>query len=185
MGGDGKLMDIAHGSIAFRGVDTEDRFARLQTFAGIDYGRIADTVILIHIGAMIGEPIQNGTEEDIGAPDFGVKPTVPLKRRPIVPKNKLPRPNIIERINWTAAGTLSVALTEDTPAVVTIIERDGTLRSYVSDAYGVEIADAAHSTGNKAIAQTGWDRRATPHSGRGAESISHGTCAEKQDHGHD
>ena len=79
--------------------------------------------------------------EDPGDPGFGIKPTVPLKRRPIVPKNKLPRPHIIERINWTEAGTLSVALTEDTPAVVTIIERDGTLRSYVSDAYGVEITD--------------------------------------------
>ena len=78
---------------------------------------------------------------DPGDPGFGIKPTVPLKRRPIVPKNKLPRPHIIERINWTEAGTLSVALTEDTPAVVTIIERDGTLRSYVSDAYGVEITD--------------------------------------------
>ena len=84
--------------------------------------------------------------EDPGDPGFGIKPTVPLKRRPIVPKNKLPRPHIIERINWTEAGTLSVTLTEDTPAVVTIIERDGTLRSYVSDAYGVEITDIPEET---------------------------------------
>ena len=96
--------------------------------------------------SMIGVAIPNGPEEDIGVPDFGVKPTVPLKRRPIVPKNKLPRPHIIERINWTEAGTLSVTLTEDTPAVVTIIERDGTLRSYVSDAYGVEITDIPEET---------------------------------------
>jgi len=75
------------------------------------------------------------------SPGFGVKPTVPLKRRPIVPKDKLKRPNIIERINWTEVGTLSVIIAEDTPAVVTLVERDGTLRSYVSDAYGVEITD--------------------------------------------
>ena len=81
------------------------------------------------------------SDGDPGNPGYGIKPTVPLKRRPIVPTNKLPRPKIIERISWTEAGTLSVALTEDTPAVVTIIERDGTLRSYVSDAYGVEITD--------------------------------------------
>lgn len=81
------------------------------------------------------------SDGDPGNPGFGIKPTVPLKRRPIVPTSKLPRPKIIERISWTEAGTLSVALTEDTPAVVTIIERDGTLRSYVSDAYGVEITD--------------------------------------------
>ena len=96
--------------------------------------------------SMIGEAIPNGPEEDIGAPDFGVKPTVPLKRRPIVPKNKLPRPNIIERINWTAAGTLAVTLAEDVPAVVTIIERNGTTHGYVSDARGVEITDIPDET---------------------------------------
>ncbi|MBO5018401.1 MAG: hypothetical protein J6C56_06015 [Alistipes sp.] len=80
-------------------------------------------------------------EESPNEPGYGIKPTVPLKRRPIVPKNKLPRPNIIERINWTAAGALAVTLAEDVPAVVTIIEPNGTMHSYVSDARGVEIAD--------------------------------------------
>lgn len=80
-------------------------------------------------------------DESPNEPGYGIKPTVPLKRRPIVPKNKLPRPNIIERINWTAAGTLAVTLAEDVPAVVTIIEPNGTMHGYVSDARGVEIAD--------------------------------------------
>lgn len=76
-----------------------------------------------------------------GDPGFGIKPTVPLKRRPIVPTTKLPRPRIIEHISWTAAGTLSVALKEDATAVVTIVERDGTLRSYVADGRVVEVFD--------------------------------------------
>ena len=77
---------------------------------------------------------------------IGVKPTVPLKRRPIVPKDKLKRPNIIERVNWTAAGTLSVTIAEDAPAVVTIIERDGTTHGYMLDAHGVEIIDVPEET---------------------------------------
>ena len=92
-------------------------------------------------GAMLDSDFPSTPGNGDTSPGFGVKPTVPLKRRPIVPKDKLKRPNIIERINWTEAGTLSVTIAEDTPAVVTLVERDGTLRSYVSDAYGVEITD--------------------------------------------
>lgn len=88
------------------------------------------------IGAVPDPP-----KDDTDGPGFGVKPTVPLKRRPIVPTTKLPRPRIIEHISWTAAGTLSVALKEDATAVVTIVERDGTLRSYVADGRVVEVFD--------------------------------------------
>ena len=80
-------------------------------------------------------------DESPNNPGYGVKPTVPLKRRPIVPTNKLPRPRIVEHIGWTAAGTLSVALTDDSPMVVTLIESDGTMRGYVADGRGVEISD--------------------------------------------
>ena len=92
-------------------------------------------------GAMLDSDFPSTPGNGDTSPGFGVKPTVPLKRRPIVPKDKLKRPNIIERINWTAAGTLSVTIAEDTPAVVTIVEYDGTMHDYVSDAQGVEITD--------------------------------------------
>lgn len=72
--------------------------------------------------------------------NFGIKPTVPLKRRPIVPTSKLPRPRIIERINWTETGTLAVTFAEVVTAVVTIAERDGALCSYIADGRGMEIA---------------------------------------------
>lgn len=102
--------------------------ALLTTACEVDFG-------------IMGEPTlpPDGTQ-DVD-PGFGVKPTVPLKRRPIVPTNKLPRPRIVEHIGWTAAGTLSVALTEDSPMVVTLIESDGTMRGYVADGRGVEISD--------------------------------------------
>ena len=42
-----------------------------------------------------------GCEADVMSPDFNpdplpVKPTVPLKKRPIVPTSKLPRPRVAE-----------------------------------------------------------------------------------------
>ena len=42
-----------------------------------------------------------GCEADVMSPDFNpeplpVKPTVPLKKRPIVPTSKLPRPRVVE-----------------------------------------------------------------------------------------
>lgn len=86
-------------------------------------------------------PDNGSSDTGLDQPGYGIKPTVPLKRRPIVPTSKLPRPKIIERISWTEAGTLSVALTEDTPAVITIVVRDGSLRSYVVDARTVEITN--------------------------------------------
>ncbi len=107
-------------------------------------GVISATLLMVGCEFMPLEPdfsgdLDSGREEDI--PSFGVKPTVPLKRRPIVPTNKLPRPRIVEHIGWTAAGTLSVVLTDDSPMVVTLIESDGTMRGYVADGRGVEISD--------------------------------------------
>lgn len=42
-----------------------------------------------------------GCEADVMSPDFNpeplpAKPTVPLKKRPIVPTSKLPRPRVVE-----------------------------------------------------------------------------------------
>ena len=94
----------------------------------------------INVGIMDYPTLPPDDAQDVD-PGYGVKPTVPLKRRPIVPTNKLPRPRIVEHIGWTAAGTLSVALTDDSPMVVTLIESDGTMRGYVADGRGVEISD--------------------------------------------
>ena len=47
------------------------------------------------------------------------KPTTPIKRRPIVPKNKLPRPRIIEDITLTI-GTLNVSTRTFSDAVVEV-----------------------------------------------------------------
>lgn len=41
-----------------------------------------------------------------------VKPTVPIKRRPIVPSTKLPRPRIIERIDFDGS-VLSIRLNSE------------------------------------------------------------------------
>ena len=106
---------------------------------------VAATVLLmtsceINVGIMDEPTLPPDDAQDVD-PGFGVKPTVPLKRRPIVPTNKLPRPRIVEHIGWTAAGTLSVALTDDSPMVVTLIESDGTMRGYVADGRGVEISN--------------------------------------------
>lgn len=40
------------------------------------------------------------------------KPTTPIKRRPIVPSTKLPRPRIISNISWVSAKDLGITLTE-------------------------------------------------------------------------
>ena len=45
-------------------------------------------------------------------PTIGDKPTTPIKRRPIVPTSKLPRPRIIDRIEFNS-GILSIHLNAD------------------------------------------------------------------------
>lgn len=51
------------------------------------------------------------------------RPTVPIKRRPIVPSTKLPRPRLIAKVAWSQDNTLAVRLVEDV-AVAEVIVRD-------------------------------------------------------------
>ena len=54
-------------------------------------------------------------------PTIGDKPTTPIKRRPIVPTSKLPRPRIIDRIEFNS-GTLSIHLNaEETMPTIEIL----------------------------------------------------------------
>lgn len=65
----------------------------------------------------------NPGEGDPGEGDPG--PTTPIKRRPIVPSTKLPRPRVIERVIWTGVHTLSVELKECVLSAEVIV-RDAT-----------------------------------------------------------
>lgn len=85
---------------------------------------------LIYISAVATALVMWGCEEmglvedSNGNTDKPVKPgkpTVPIKRRPIVPTTKLPRPRIIERVEWTRGGALSVQLAESVSAAEVII----------------------------------------------------------------
>lgn len=87
---------------------------------------------LIYISAVATALLMWGCEEmgvddssgNNSHPDKPVKPgkpTVPIKRRPIVPTTKLPRPRIIERVEWTRGGALSVQLAESVSAAEVII----------------------------------------------------------------
>ena len=54
-------------------------------------------------------------------PTIGDKPTTPIKRRPIVPTSKLPRPRIIDRIEFNS-GILSIHLNaEETMPTIEIL----------------------------------------------------------------
>ena len=85
--------------------------------------------------------------DDPNDTDPGDKPTTPIKRRPIVPTSKLPRPRIIDRIEFNS-GTLSIHLNaEETmptievlcPATTEVI----TLNSYV-DTISLDVAEEVY-----------------------------------------
>ena len=62
------------------------------------------------------------------------RPTVPLKRRPIVPSTKLPRPRAVELVQCTEGGLKVVLSPEVTVATVVVTE----LETCVSEAYVVD-----------------------------------------------
>jgi hypothetical protein len=69
------------------------------------------------------------------------KPTVPIKRRPITPTTKLPRPRVIETIDWLRDNIVRLSLCE---AVVgaEVIVRDieaGTWESYAIEGTSIDI----------------------------------------------
>jgi hypothetical protein len=84
-------------------------------------------IALVMVGCEAGEVMSPG---DIMPSPLPVKPTVPLKKRPIVPTTKLPRPRIAE-IQQTTNGGVMVKLTVEGEAMVTV----SALNSCMSDTY--------------------------------------------------
>ena len=92
-----------------------------------------------------GLPIDPGNndggehEEDIPS-NPGIKPTMPIKRRPIVPSQKLPRPRIVE-IYLSDDSTLNITLASDAGiATITIVDHDNnTAQVYVTEDKHIEI----------------------------------------------
>ena len=70
----------------------------------------------------------------------GIKPTMPIKRRPIVPSQKLPRPRIVE-IYLSDDSTLNITLASDAGiATITIVDHDNnTAQVYVTEDKHIEI----------------------------------------------
>ena len=65
--------------------------------------------------------------------DARPKPTVPLKKRPIVPTTKLPRPRVVEVWQMDEGGVM-VKLTDEVTAAVTVTA----LESYESHQYVID-----------------------------------------------
>ena len=66
------------------------------------------------------------------------RPTTPIKRRPIVPKNKLPRPRVIDDVNLKL-DILSISTTaeNDDIAEVELRSCDGNISSYTTTVDGI------------------------------------------------
>ena len=69
------------------------------------------------------------------------RPTVPLKRRPIVPTTKLPRPRVAEV--WQSAEGVTVVLASDVQCAVVTVEEcaTGAVNTYVVDGGALELGD--------------------------------------------
>lgn len=73
-------------------------------------------------------------------PDPG-RPTVPIKRRPIVPSTKLPRPRLIAKVVWKGDNTLAVTLAESVPSAEVVV-RDvlsGAEYGYLFEGAGIDV----------------------------------------------
>lgn len=93
-------------------------------------------VALLAVGCMADEP----TSPD-PLPSPGVRPTVPLKRRPIVPTTKLPRPRVAEV--WQSAEGVTVEFTPDVHCAVVTVEEctTGAVSSYIVDGGALELSN--------------------------------------------
>lgn len=86
-------------------------------------------IVVLSAVACAKEPMEDITNEG-GA----MKPTVPLKKRPIVPTSKLPRPRIVDVVEGVD-GSIMVALSaEVSAAMITVI----TLDESASECYVVD-----------------------------------------------
>lgn len=97
---------------------------------------LCGVVALLAVGCMADEP----TSPD-PLPNPGVRPTVPLKRRPIVPTTKLPRPRVAEV--WQSAEGVTVVLASDVQCAVVTVEEcaTGAVNTYVVDGGALELGD--------------------------------------------
>ena len=103
-----------------------------------------------------------GCEAEVMEPgDFNpeplpAKPTVPLKKRPIVPTSKLPRPRVAS-VTMNAEGGLVVLIAEGVDiAVVTITEHDTRkMITYVVDGDVFELNDISESAFDVAVEADG------------------------------
>lgn len=86
-------------------------------------------IVVLSAVACAKEPAENVITEDVNP-----KPTVPLKRRPIVPTSKLPRPRIVDVVEGVD-GSIMVALSaEFSAAMITVT----TLDESASECYVVD-----------------------------------------------
>ena len=67
--------------------------------------------VLYGIVVLVAVGCEAGVASDPAVPPTYVRPTVPLKKRPIVPTTKLPRPRVVE-FGYTAQGAMVVTLAE-------------------------------------------------------------------------
>lgn len=77
----------------------------------------------------------------------GDRPTMPIKRRPIVPSTKLPRPRLISKITWLKGNTLAISLAERVPSAEVIV-RDiysGEEYGYIFEGDSITITIPTHS----------------------------------------
>lgn len=93
---------------------------------------------------------------DFSPEPLPVKPTVPLKKRPIVPTSKLPRPRVAS-VTINAEGGLVISMAEGVDiAVVTITEHDtGMVTTYVVDSEVFELNDISESLFDVAVEADG------------------------------
>lgn len=80
-------------------------------------------------------------DNNVTSPPVPGKPTVPIKRRPIVPTTKLPRPRIIGGVEWSNGTTLAIHLNEAMPSAEVVIEDMlmGTWESYTLSGTTLEV----------------------------------------------
>jgi hypothetical protein len=86
-------------------------------------------IVVLSAVACAKEPAGNEIEENINS-----KPTVPLKRRPIVPTSKLPRPRIVDVVEGVD-GSIMVALSAEVSAAMITVT---TLDESASECYVVD-----------------------------------------------
>lgn len=86
--------------------------------------------VLVMVGCSSDEAVLDpGQRPGEGDVTPGLRPTVPLKKRPIVPSTKLPRPRCVG-VSMNAEGGMVVTLCEDVGvATITVVEHEGAAAS--------------------------------------------------------